>query len=333
MVKKKHITSIGGQAVLEGVMMRGPHKTAIAVRKPDDDILVDVQDNASFVQKYKINKIPLVRGVFAFVESMVIGVKSLMFSADVIELEDDEEVEPSRFEKFLERVCGDNLKTYMIYFSVIVALAFGIGIFMLLPTALAGFIKNLFSTGSIIPFPTSFLERSTPIIGNSVFINLFEGFIRIGIFLLYLVLVSKMEDIKTVFRYHGAEHKTIFCYESGEELTVENVRKQSRLHPRCGTNFLLIVMIVSIILFSFISWSNVWTRMGMRLLLLPIVAGISYEFIKIIGRGTSKFVRALTKPGLWLQLLTTAEPNDKQIEVAIASVMPVIPENKEDDKW
>jgi Predicted metal-dependent enzyme len=321
MLKKEHITSIGGQAVLEGVMMRGPHKTAIAVRKPDDDILVDVQENASFVQKYKINKIPLVRGVFAFVESMVLGVKSLMFSADVVELEDDEGAEPSRFEKFLERVCGEHLKTVLIYFSVIVSLVFGVGVFMLLPTAVAGLIKNLFSNGG------------TNIVGNTVFINLLEGFIRIGIFLLYLVLVSKMEDIKTVFRYHGAEHKTIFCYESGEELTVENVRKQPRLHPRCGTNFLLIVMIVSIILFSFISWSNVWTRMAMRLLLLPLVAGVSYEFIKIIGRGKNKFVRAVTKPGLWLQLLTTAEPNDKQIEVAIASVLPVIPENKEDDRW
>lgn len=333
MAKTEHMTSIGGQAVIEGVMMRGPKKIAIAVRKAEDDILVDVQDVSSFVQKYHINKIPLVRGVFSFIESMVTGVKSLMFSADAVDLEDDEEAEPSKFELFLERKFGEKLKTYMIYFSVVIALILGIGIFMLLPTALAGGVQKLFSTGSIIPFPESFLAASTNVVQNRIFINLFEGIIRIAIFLLYLFFVAKSPDIKTVFRYHGAEHKTIFCYEAGEELTVENVRKQSRFHPRCGTNFLLIVMIVSIILFSCLSWSNVWMRMGMRLLLLPVVAGVSYEFIKLAGRSKNPCVAWLTKPGLWLQRLTTAEPNDAQIEVAIESMKPVIPENKEEDRW
>ncbi len=333
MANQEHITSIGGQAVIEGVMMRGPRKIAVAVRKANHDILVDVKDVSSFVQKYHINKIPLVRGVFSFIESLVIGVQSLMFSADAVDLEDDEDAEPSRFEQFLERKFGDKLKTYMIYFAVVVALIFGVGVFMLLPTALAGGVAYLLSPGSILPLPSAFLAATGSVVGSRLFMNIFEGVLRIAIFLAYLFFVSKSPDIKEVFRYHGAEHKTIFCYEAGEELTVENVRKQSRFHPRCGTNFLLIVMIVSIILFSCLSWSNLWMRMAMRLLLLPIVAGVSYEFIKLAGRSKSKLVSWLVKPGLWLQHLTTAEPSDEHLEVAIASMKPVIPENKEEDRW
>ena len=205
--------------------------------------------------------------------------------------------------------------------------------FILLPTALSGLIREIFSNRTFIQFPAGFAATSSAFVDNAIFANLFEGILRMIIFLTYLFLVSRMDEIKTVFCYHGAEHKTIFCYEAGLPLTVENVKKQSRFHPRCGTSFLLIVMVVSIILFSFITWSNVWIRMGLRLLLLPVVAGISYEFIKLAGRSKNKCVALLTKPGLWMQRLTTNEPNEKQIEVAIASMNAVIPENREDDKW
>lgn len=331
--KKEHITLIGGQAVIEGVMMRGPYKTAIAVRQPDDEILVDVKDTSSFLKRHKLDKIPIVRGAFAFVESMVTGVKSLMFSADAAGLEEEGEEEPSRFEKFLVKVCGDKLKTYLIYFSVAVALILGVGMFILLPTALSGLVREVFSNRTFIQFPAGFAAASSAFVDNAVFSNLLEGVLRMAIFLTYLYLVSRMEEIRTVFCYHGAEHKTIFCYEAGLPLTVENVKKQSRFHPRCGTSFLLIVMVVSIILFSFITWSNVWVRMGMRLLLLPVVGGISYEFIKLAGRSKNKCIAWLTKPGLWMQRMTTNEPDEKQIEVAIASMNAVIPENSEDDKW
>ncbi len=308
-----HITSIGGQAVIEGVMMRGPKETATAVRKSDGSIVIDKKPLSGFISKYKINKIPIVRGVFSFVDSLVTGMKCLMFSADQMDLEEEEGYKPSKFETWLEDKLGDKIKDVAIYFAVIVAVFFSIGLFMLLPNILAG-VVGMFTE-------------------NKVILNFSEGIIRMLIFLGYLILVSRMKDIQRVFEYHGAEHKTIATYESGDELTVENARKHSRLHPRCGTSFLLIVMVVSIIIFSFLRWGAMWQNILTRLALLPVVAGISYEIIKIAGKSKLKAVAILTMPGLWLQKITTREPDDSQLEVAIASLKAVLTDNKEDDKW
>ncbi len=327
MSKENHITSIGGQAIIEGVMMRGPFKTAIAVRKPDKEIELKVDDNGSKKHNWFL-KLPIVRGCVNFVTSLVIGMKALMFSAEFMDIEDEEETE-SKFDKWLEDKFGDKIKDIVIYFAIALSLVMSVGLFILLPTAITsglGWILEKISLESIA--------------NSSTFISVTEGIVKMAIFLTYMYLVSKMEDIKRVFEYHGAEHKTIACYEAGEELTVENVRKHTRFHPRCGTSFLLIVMVVSIVFFallpSFDEYSRILQlllRMGTRLLLLPVVAGISYEFIKLAGRSQKGCIRALTKPGLWLQKLTTREPDDSQIEVAIASMKAVIPENKEADKW
>lgn len=308
-----HKTSIGGQAVLEGVMMRGPKEIATAVRKSDGEIVIDKKTISSITSKYKFLKLPIIRGVVNFVESMVIGVKSLMFSAELFDVEGEEGYEPSKFEKWLDDKFGDKIKDIAIYAAVALSLVLGIGLFMLLPTVIVGFLKS-FVTQSII-------------------LNLAEGAVRIAIFLIYLALVSMTKDIQRVFEYHGAEHKTIAAYEHGEELTPENARKYSRLHPRCGTSFLLIVMVVSIVFFSFLRWNNVFYRLFFRILLLPVVAGVSYEIIKFAGRSRNKAVALLTKPGLWLQNLTTREPDDSQLEVAIASLKAVLTDNKEDDAW
>ena len=311
-----HMTSIGGQAVLEGVMMRGPKEIATAVRKSDGEIVIDKKPVSSITQKFKFLKLPIIRGVVNFVESMVTGVKCLMFSADLYDVDGEEGYEPSKFEKWLDDKFGDKIKDIAIYGAVAVALVMGIGLFMLLPTVIVGFFKGLFPDGT-----------------NTVVLNLVEGLVRMAIFLIYLALVSQMKDIQRVFEYHGAEHKTIAAYEHGEELTPENAKKYSRLHPRCGTSFLLIVMVISIVFFSFLRWENVIERIIFRLLLLPVVAGVSYEIIKFAGRSKNRCVAILTKPGLWLQKLTTREPDESQIEVAIASLKAVLTENKEDDKW
>ena len=251
--------------------------------------------------------------MFNFFASLVTGVKSLMFSAEFVDIEGDEQAEPSKIDRWLTEKLGDKLKDIAIYFSVAVSLVFSVLLFIMLPAFLTGFIKKLGA-------------------GHSLII-LAEGIVRIAIFMGYLFLVSRMKDIQRVFEYHGAEHKSIHCYEHGEDLTVENVRKYTRLHPRCGTSFLFIVMIISIIVFFFIK-SDVWyLRLVYRLLLLPVVAGISYEIIKLAGRYDNRLTRAVSKPGMWLQYFTTREPDDSQIEVAITSLKAVIPENKEDDKW
>ena len=315
--RKPHMTSIGGQAVIEGVMMRGPKDIAVAVRTTDGEIVVDKKPIASVLQKSKILKLPIIRGVISFFESLVIGTRALMYSASFFDVEEEEEkakkAAMTEDERKKAEAKEEKMKNAAIYGSVVVALLFGIGIFMLLPTVLVGFVKQHIASG--------------------VLATLLEGVIRIAIFLAYISLVAQMKDIRRVFEYHGAEHKTIFCYEASEELTVENARRFTRLHPRCGTSFLLIVMVVSIILFSFISWDNYLTRLGLRLLLLPVVAGISYEIIKFAGRSQNKLVRIVIQPGLWLQKITTREPDDSQLEVAIASLKAVLTGNTEDDKW
>ncbi len=311
-----HKTSIGGQAVIEGVMMRGPKKIATAVRKPDGEIEMEVNPIGK-ARSNKIVKLPIIRGCVNFFDSMITGVKALMYSAKFFELDEDGnqiEEEPGKFEAWLEKKLGsEKALNIVIYSSVILSLFLSVGLFILLPTVITGFLKGL--------------------IANHFLLTLSEGVVRILIFLVYLTLVSQMKDIKRVFMYHGAEHKTIHCYESGEELTVENVRKHTRLHPRCGTSFLLIVMVISIIVFSFISWNNPITRLLLRLALLPVVAGISYEIIKFAGRHDNKFTAIISAPGMWLQYITTNEPDDSQIEVAIASLTAVMPEDKNEDKW
>jgi uncharacterized protein YqhQ len=296
--------AVGGQAVIEGVMMKGAEDYAIAVRKPDGEIIVSKVKLKG--NRKVISKIPIIRGIFAFVDSMVLGVKSLMYSAEFME-EDEKEKDrkPSRFDEFFEK--------NIILISVIISVAFSVGLFMLLPTVLVGTLKGF--------------------IDNSLILNGIEGIVKIAIFLCYILAVSKMEDIKRVFEYHGAEHKTIFCYEHGEELTVENVRKYGRLHPRCGTSFLFIVMIVSILLFSLFKWPDLLTRLIIRILLVPFVAGISFEIIKWAGKSQSKLSCIVSTPGMWLQKITTKEPDDSQIEVAIEALKNVLVVDPEADNW
>ncbi len=310
-----HRTSIGGQAVIEGVMMKGPDTIATSVRKPDGEIETDIKACGK-ARKSKLLKLPIIRGCINFFDSMILGVKSLMWSATFFDLEDNAAPaeKQSKFEVWLEEKLGsEKAMNIVIYFSVVLSLFMSVGLFILLPTVIVGFLKDL--------------------IKNHILLTLSEGAVRILIFLAYLALVSQMQDIKRVFMYHGAEHKTIHCYENGLDLTVENVRMQSRLHPRCGTSFLLIVMVISIIVFSFISWNSPLVRLGLRLALLPVVAGISYEIIKLAGRYDNWFTAALSAPGKWMQYITTNEPDDSQIEVAIRSLEAVIPSERGSDKW
>lgn len=307
--------SVGGQAVMEGVMMRGPKEIAIAVRKPDKEIIIEKRPVSSVLQRNKFLKLPIIRGCISFFESMIVGVKALMFSAQFFDIEGEET--ESKFDKWLEEKLGDKIKDVVIYFSVILSLFLSVGLFFMLPNFIAELIAKI-----------------TPMEVEGTLRTIIEGAVRMVIFLTYLLLVSQMKDIKRVFMYHGAEHKTIATYEHGLELTVENARKGSRLHPRCGTSFLIFVMIVSIIVFMIIpvglSW---WQRALFKILLLPVVAGLSYEIIKFAGRHENWFTKIISKPGMWLQYITTREPDDSQLEVAIASLKAVLTDNKEDDKW
>lgn len=316
--KKTCKTSIGGQAVLEGVMMRGPEKIAVCVRKSNGEIVSDVEEIKNAKSKKTINKIPIVRGCVNFFDSMIKGVTTLMKSADMYDLEEEDPTyKPSKADAVVEKIFKN--KDAVIYFSVVVALIFSVGLFFIIP----GLIFNLLDN----------------FIKNRIVLNLVEGLVRIVIFLSYLALVSVNKDIQRVFEYHGAEHKTIFTYEAGEELTVENVKKHKRFHPRCGTSFLVFVMLISILVYSVIPREfagfeiNGFSMIIVKLLLLPLISGISYEIIKWAGRSDSKIVQFLSKPGMMLQKLTTREPDDSQIEVAIASIQAVIPENREDAIW
>ncbi len=306
-------TSIGGQAVIEGVMMKGPKDIAIAVRSPDNEIIVKKEPIDGIITKYKLNKIPFLRGGLALIDSMVLGIKSLNYAADIVMPEEDNDEEFSKFEIFLQDIFGDKLTDIITYFSVFIALLISIGIFILGPTLLAGTLKD------IVP--------------NIAVLNLIEGILRLILFIAYIFMISKMEDIRRVFQYHGAEHKTIYCYENGEDLNIENVKKYSTLHPRCGTSFLFIVMMVSMILFSMIVWKGPISRMLTRLALLPVVAGISYEIIKIAGKSQSIFMSIVSYPGMMMQKLTTLEPDDSQIEVAIEALKNVLVENEDGEPY
>lgn len=311
-----HCTSIGGQAVIEGVMMRGPKRIATAVRKPDGEIIVDEKELGK-VRTGKFVKLPIIRGCVNFFDSMIIGVKALMFSAKFFDVDEEGlpvDQEPTKFEAWLEnKLDSERAMNVVIYCSVIVSMLLSVGLFILLPGIIGEGIRS--------------------IIESTALATLAEGLVRIAIFIVYLSLVARMKEIRRVFMYHGAEHKTIHCYEHGEELTVENVKNHTRLHPRCGTSFLLIVMVVSMLVFFLIPKMFFVYRLLVRLALLPVVAGLSYEIIKFAGRHDNWFTRIISKPGMWFQNITTSEPDDSMIEVAIASMKAVIPENKNEDLW
>lgn len=306
-------TTIGGQALLEGLLMIGPEYRATAIRKSDGEIVIEKHP---MKPKGRLSKIPIVRGAVNLFTQMVIGVKALMYSAEFIELEDDEKpYEPSKFEQFLERKFGDKIADIAIYFSVIVSLFLSVGLFILLPNFITDFLSNFIH------------------IQNVIILNLVEGVLRVGIFIGYLALVSLMKEMKRVWEYHGAEHKTIHCYEHREEMTVENVRKYTTKHPRCGTSLLFTIMIISILIFAFTGWHNVLINALIRILLVPLVAGVSLEFVKLAVKHDNWFSRFITAPGLMFQAFTTREPDDSQIEVAIAAFMEVLPVEEGSDDW
>ncbi|MDN5351657.1 MAG: hypothetical protein PWQ12_576 [Clostridiales bacterium] len=296
--------AIGGQALIEGVMMRGREKIAIAVRKPDGEIEMKVE-NVSPLEKIKIAKLPIIRGVVSLLASMIVGLRALTYSAEFY-IEDDGTEEKGKFETWLYEKFGKRADDILLGFSIVFALIFAMLLFGVLPTLIVSFMKRFIETGWIL--------------------SAIEGAVKIGVFIIYIAVISKMPDIKRVFEYHGAEHKTIHCYESGEEVTVENARKFTTLHPRCGTSFIFFVLIISILLFTFISWDSVLMRVLIKVLLFPVVAGLSYEVIKIAGRSSHPIVRAISVPGLMMQKLTTKEPDDKQLEVAIAAFLCVLKE-------
>ena len=303
-------TTIAGQALIEGILMRGPRKTAIVCRKPGEEPVTKLDDTGT-MSHGKVAELPVIRGVVRFWDSLKYGMKALTYSADF--LGEEETGEPSRFEKWLEKKLGnEKLEKAAMGVALVMGVAIPIVLFILLPTLLSGLI------GDGLP---------------SIVRNLIEGCFRIVIFIGFIYCTSRQKDVHRTYMYHGAEHKTIACYESGKELTVENARTCSRLHPRCGTSFLFMVMIISILFFSLFSWSNPLVRVITRLALLPVVAGISYEINRFAGRYDNALTYILRAPGLALQKLTTAEPDDSMLEVAILAMKQVIPENEAEDRW
>ncbi len=292
-------SGIGGQAVIEGVMMKNGDEYATAVRKPDGTIEVQKDTYVSMGEKVKLFSLPFIRGIFSFVDSMVLGMRALTFSASFFE-DDEEDMEPSKFEKLLERLFGEKMEKALMSIVMAFSVVMAILIFMVFPMFLANIFHNFIKSQTIMA--------------------ILEGVIRIGIFIAYISLVSRMEDIRRTFMYHGAEHKCINCLEHGLDLTVENVRNSSKEHKRCGTSFLLIVMIISILFFMVVRVNTLPLRILSRIILIPVIAGVSYEFLRLAGRSNSKLVDLLSRPGMWMQGLTTKEPDDAMIQVGIASV-------------
>jgi uncharacterized protein YqhQ len=297
----------GGQAVMGGVMMRGKKSWAMAVRKPDGEIKVEEKAVTDTDKRFFLLKWPLVRGVAAFASSMATGVTTLSRSAEIAaDAFGDEQAEPSRFEKFLERKFGDKMNKVIIYVSVAFALVLGVGLFILLPTLIGQLLSPLMG-------------------GRQQLVGIAEGLIRMAIFLGYVSLISLSKDIKRIFGFHGAEHKTINCYESGAELTADNVSKCSRLHKRCGTSFMFVVILLTMVIFLFIVTETIWLRFALRILLLPLVAGLAYEIsVKWAGRHDNWLVRIVVAPGMLVQKITTAEPTEDQIETAIVALKTVL---------
>ena len=315
---ERKITSIGGSALIEGIMMRGPKRTTIAVRTGEEEIYTQDISVNTLAQKSKFFRLPLVRGVAGIVDSMRLSYKSLAIAADkALEAGEIEEEEPSKFEKWLTDKLGDNLMKVVMIFATVLGVLLAVGLFFFLPS----FLYDLLAWG----FPS--IEE------NVVFKSIFEGVLKIALFLSYVVLCSRMQEMKRVFMYHGAEHKTIFCYEAGLELNVENVKKQSRFHPRCGTSFLVITLLIGILLGLFIQaepFGIAFLRPVFKLLLLPLMVGVGYEAIKFCGKFDNKFTRIIATPGLWAQRITTKEPDEKMIEVAITAMTAVIPDDGSD---
>ena len=292
---------VGGQAVIEGVMMQSKNKRAIAVRKNDGEIIIRKRNIKSWISDKNIDKIPFLRGAFILIETMIEGINSMNFSSEFF-LDDDEE--ESAFDKFINKLFKDKANDVIIIISLIIGLFFAMLLFVVTPTMIGGLFSRF--------------------INSDLILNLIEGFTRICILFIYILLISMNKDIKRVFEYHGAEHKAIYCYENDLDLTVENARKFKTQHPRCGTNFLFIVMFTSIILFSFFGWPNPIIRIVMRIVCVPIVAGISYEIIKLLGKYNNILTKTVAYPGMMLQKLTTKEPDDKQLEVALKALDAVI---------
>jgi len=307
-MSKQHKTSIGGQALIEGIMMKGPEKSAMAIRLPDKSIDVEIWENKTVTAWYR--KTPFVRGIFNFVATLMDGYKCLMKSA---EKSGYDEENPDKLDLWIQKHFGEKAGTVIMFIASVIGAALALLLFMVIPTFVVNWLNSLLPLGGLA--------------------TLVEGIIKVAILVGYMVAVSKTPDIHRMFQYHGAEHKSICCYEAGLPLTVENVRKQGRLHPRCGTSFLLIVVIISVLVNSFISWSNPWLRVVFKLLLMPVVVGISYEIIKLAGRYTNLCTRAISAPGMWLQKITTQEPDDEMIEIALAALMPVLPEVEGSDNW
>ncbi|MEN8905662.1 MAG: DUF1385 domain-containing protein [Clostridiales bacterium] len=321
-------TNIGGQALIEGLMMIGPENAAIALRKADGEILVEKRP---LPKKLFITKIPIIRGAINFFRQMVLGMKALMFSAQFLEIEEEEEEDdkPSKFDNFLKMILGEKrfnklnekfegnkIPDFMIYISVVISILFSVVLFFWVPNLIA----------ELVGFDKS---KS----GN-IYYNLFEGVIRMTIFSGYIILVSKMEDIKRVWQYHGAEHKTIHCYENGRDLSIENVKSFSTKHPRCGTSFMIIVMVVSVIVFSILPRGGIIENIMLRLVFIPLVAGVSYELLKFAGKRSDwQLMKIINAPGLAFQYFTTREPDDEQIEVAIEAFNNVLVDDKEADNW
>ena len=299
MAKKKqtHYSGIGGQAVLEGVMMKNRDKYAVAVRKPNGEIDVEVEEYKGVCGDKKFAKLPFIRGVFAFIDSLILGMKVTTYSASFYEEEDEK---PSKTEEKLEKLLGNKADDIMMTFTVILSVISAVALFMLLPLFLSDLLGKYIRNASVIA--------------------IIEGLIRILIFIAYIAGISLMKDIKRLYMYHGAEHKCINCIEKGRPLTVKDVKRSSRQHKRCGTSFLLFVVLVSVIVFFFIRVDNMALKLILRIALVPVIAGISYEIIRLAGRSDNILVRIISAPGLWMQKLTTKEPDEDMIEVAIASV-------------
>lgn len=291
-------SGIGGQAVIEGIMMKNAQEYAVAVRKSDGEIAITKDRYISLPERYPILSLPFIRGVFAFADSMVLGMRSLQYSASFFE--DDEGSAPSKLEIFLRKVFGEKLESFIMSGAMVFSFFAAIAIFMILPMFLGGLTKK--------------------IVDNHYLTAICEGIIRIAIFVLYIFFISKMDDIKRTFMYHGAEHKCINCIENGLELNVDNVMKSSKEHKRCGTSFLIIVMMISILFFMVIRVDTVPLRILSRIVLIPAIAGISYEFLRIAGRSDAPLVNILSRPGMWMQGLTTKEPTKDMVEVAIRAV-------------
>ena len=292
-------SGIGGQAVMEGIMMRNGSEYSVAVRKENGEIEVKKETYKGVGSKCKLFRLPFIRGIFSFVDSLVLGMKSLNYSASLF-MEDGEEEEPGRFEKWLQKKFGDKAEKVIMDLTMVISIILAMGIFMVFPTWVSTLMK--------------------PILGNGIWMALFEGVLRIAIFIAYVGLISLMPDIKRTYMYHGAEHKCINCIEHGLPLTVENVMKSSKEHKRCGTSFLLIVMVISILFFLVIRPETLWLRLVSRILLIPVIAGVSFEFLRLAGNSDNPVVNLLSKPGLMLQGLTTKEPDEKMAEVAICAV-------------